>query len=197
MKNRKNRLWKIYCGKNGRGIPSLNPLINFELFSPVSGIIVLKWEKIGDMKNLEGDYISQKRKHYVNLFRDNYGKTEFGDKLSDRFVVTQFNQLWNFTFMQLGDLIFAPCVKNKVSYILIGRVSGDYLYDKSQMYPHTRTVVWEKLIKESRINPEFKELRTIIANKPTALVRLKPSLSKWNRLKKLNVLPQNVSFYRK
>ena len=152
-------VWGVFVGEQGDQLEAFNSKSGpFPPEPGTVGHIAIGWASVGNMNMYRDDYAD-----YVAKFRTIYPNE------NERVLKTQANMPWNFAFaMKSGDWVLCP--SSSAGYLLIGRVTGEYLSDfdnpvsvaKSKTRAdllHLRQVEWQYAIE--RNDPRHEQLHRI------------------------------------
>ena len=93
--------------------------------------------KLGDLSKIKSD-----RESFKKIFTDVYPTSKPGA------ILIWAGQMFRFMYeMKMGDIIIYPSKIDKE--IHIGRVTGDYDFYPSKVFPHLRSVEWLKSIRRT------------------------------------------------
>lgn len=105
--------------------------------------VSIGWGELGDLSHLI--YDRESKEQLRELHKQKYS----GDP---RAVGRKVQQIFNFvTVLSDGDIVLAS---DGASVLGIGRITGDYQYDASLGFPHTRSVEWLSLEPWKMMQPE-------------------------------------------
>jgi len=111
-----------------------------------SSVVAIGWRELGDLSQL--DNRQDFKKHYRSKYRED----------SEIKIGMGAGQVYRFTkVVQKGDIVLTPIASSRE--VLIGEVSGDYVFDPklvSEHYPNIRKVKWLKKVSRDDLSSGFR-----------------------------------------